>query len=151
MEKIIEIQLKNVEDLYSKYNKKHLSKELTSYLIESTPKFTKKDKIKIIIDSDLEDSCIPFIIGGLKKEYNLSLIRNEKTNLTQITYFLIGVIILFIYTLINDSIFKEVLLIGAWFLIGRIVEIELLYDSNSRKKRRILKKLINSEFVEIKK
>lgn len=148
--KVIEIDITNKEDLYEKYNKKVVSKDLINYMIESIPHFNKSDKLKIVINNSTSEkiNCTKLIKDGLNNEYNKSLLKYHKTNIVQLIYLIIGIIALILSTLINGTIFKEIILIGAWVLIWEMIELELFSDTQEKKKRIILKKLLDSEFEE---
>lgn len=148
--KIIEIDITNEEDLYERYNKKIVSKELINYMIKSVPHFTKKDEIKIVINNSMKGkcNCTNLIKDGLKYEYEKSLSKYYKTNIIQLIYLIIGIIALIVSTLIKGTIFKEIILIGAWVLIWEMIELELFSDTLEKRKRIILKKLLASEFEE---
>lgn len=148
--KVIEIDITNKEDLYEKYNKKVVSKDLINYMIESIPHFNKSDKLKIVINNSTSEkiNCTKLIKDGLNNEYNKSLLKYHKTNIVQLIYLIIGIIALILSTLVNVTIFKEIILIGAWVLIWEMIELELFSDTQEKKKRIILKKLLDSEFEE---
>lgn len=153
MEKIVEIDLSCSNDLLEKYNKKVVSIELIEYLVRVTPRFTKNDKIKIVINSSIKEelNVLNLIKEGLKSEYQDNLNIHYRTNVIQFIYLVIGVLILFLSTFITTELLKEVILIGGWVFIWALVELEIFTDIKGRNKRRILLKLINSEMVEIKK
>ena len=150
MEKILEIDLVEENDLVEKYNRKVVSKELIKYMIESTPCFKRKDNIKIVINNGINniDKCTPLIIEGLKKEYDNNIFKRRRNNLMQIALLFFGVIAIFISTLINLTIIKELVLIGGWVLIWEMVESEVFEDVSNRKKIMILRKLLDSEIIE---
>lgn len=147
-EKIIKIDLVSKEDLYEKYNKNNVSRELIDYIIENSINLMKKDKIKIVIDNQLEEKAIPLIIEGLKREYNKCILNYNKSNFKQIVYLIVGIIALFISTLIEKTVLKEIVLIGGWVLIWTMVELEISYDIQNKHRRKILKKLLHSEIIE---
>ena len=120
-------------------------------MIDSTPRLKKEDTLKIIINNHLDYSVTSLIKNGLKEEHDKDLSRYFYNNLTQISYFIIGVLILFISTLLEKSILKEIIVIGGWVFIWEMVELEIITDINNRKRRKILRKILNSEFNEIKK
>lgn len=149
MEKIIEVDISCNENLYEKYNKKIVSKDLINYLVLSTPMFSKKDKLKVIINNETkENDVIRLIKEGLLKEYKNSLNRRIRNNIIQFVYLLIGIFGLYISTLITEAVFKEVVLIGGWVFICALLEIELITDRKGRIKRKTLQKLLKGEFVE---
>lgn len=149
MEKIIAIDIINEDDLLEKYNKKKVSKDLISYIIESTPSFKNKDTFKIKINNRIKTSCVQLIIDGLKEEYQKSVNTHRRNNIIQIIYLLVGIIVLSISNIIEKVIFKEIVLIGGWVLIWSMVELEIFSDTSGRRKRRFLRKLLNSEIIEI--
>lgn len=153
MEKILEIDINDKEDLFEKYNEKKISKELIKYIIDNTPKFKKDDKIKVIINNNLKDKM--FVSELIKKELDSEVARNEYkftyNNRKQIVYFISGVAALVLSTFINVEILEEIILIGAWVVLWNMVELEIDDDINYIKKKRILKKILNSEFEEIRK
>ena len=153
MEKILEIDINDKEDLFEKYNEKKISKELIKYIIDNTPKFKKDDKIKVIINNNLKDKM--FVSELIKKELDSEVDRNEYkftyNNRKQIIYFISGVAALVLSTFINVEILEEIILIGAWVVLWNMVELEIDDDINYIKKKRILKKILNSEFEEIRK
>lgn len=149
MERVIDIDIVNKDDLFEKYNKRKVNEDLINYLLKEIPYFTKTDSFKIIINNYCSDlDCIPVIIDGLKQEYNECNFKYDKSNFIQIIYFLLGVVILFLSTLINEVVLKEIVLIGGWVFIWAIVESEISSELELRKKRRKLKKLLESEFIE---
>lgn len=153
MEKILEIDINDKEDLFEKYNEKKISKELIKYIIDNTPKFKKNDKMKVIINNNLKDKM--FVSELIKKELDSEVDRNEYkftyNNRKQIVYFISGVAALVLSTFINVEILEEIILIGAWVVLWNMVELEIDDDINYIKKKRILKKILNSEFEEIRK
>ena len=150
MEKILQIDLESKEDLFEKYNKNIVSKELIEYIIKATPHFKKGDSIKIIINNRIKDQekCIPLIIEGLQKEYNNNIFNHHRNSFKQLSFLILGIITLFVSTLINTSILKEIISIGGWVLIWEMVESEIFDDISNKTQRRILEKLLNSEIVE---
>lgn len=146
MEKRIEMDLLELDDLLERYNRKKVSHNLIEYIIKETPNFKKNDNLKIIIDTKIKDiDCVALIKDGLKEEYHNSLKKHFYNDIIQIIYLIIGIATLFVYTLIKESIAKELVLIGGWVFIWSVVELELFSDSEGRRKRRILNQLLNSE------
>lgn len=150
--KVLEIDISNEDDLLNKYDKKIASADLINHLIESTLTISLKEKVKIIIKNSInnDQNSIPFIIAGLKKEYNKNVLKYNYDGKIQFVYFVLGVIILFISTLVKSVVLKEVILISGWVLIWSMLEIEIFTDMKIRRKRKIIKKLIESEMEEIK-
>lgn len=151
MKKIIEITLNDENDLFDKYNRNIASRELIDYLIEKTPYFNMKDSLKIIITNNLEiedEDPLSVIKYSLRKEFEELNNDYYKNNIIQIVYLILGIIVLFISTIINDKVFSEFILIIGWLFIWSMMELEIFTDKSIRKKRRIIKKLLASEIIE---
>lgn len=151
MDKIIEIDLSDKYDLVEKYNEKNVSKDLIKYIIDEAMDVSKKDKIIIEINKkfQLNKSCKNLIIEGLNREYNESLQLHKLIDLKQWLFLAWGIIALFIYSLIEeDTAWKEILLIATWVPLWEMIDLEIFSDHDERKKRRVLKKLLNSEIIE---
>ena len=147
--KIIEIDITNQDDLYEKYNKTKVSENLIEYLIEKTKKVKKDEEIKIIIKNKTKEKNIEKLIKeGLEADYRNSKRFYHKNNKTQLKYLLLGMITLFVSTQIKGELLKEMLLIGGWVFIWSMIEIELFTDARGKKKRKILKKILNSKIIE---
>ena len=149
MEKSIEVDIFEKNDLFERYNRKKVSKSLINYIIEETPDFRKEDKLKIIINSKLDESIDykNLIKQNLNDEYVRSFRKHLHIGIIQFLYLIVGVIILFISTLIDGEVFREVVLICGWVLIWAMAELEIFSDMEGRKKRRTLKKLLHSDFI----
>jgi len=148
MEKIIEIDLLKEEDFKEKYNRKKVARELINYLAQKTMLVSSDDKIKLVINNYLSIEVANFLKEGFQDELEKNFYEAKKNNFFEIMYFLGGVSALFISTLIERTIFKEIILIGGWVLIWQVVELEIFSDINNRKRRRALKRLLNCEIVE---
>ncbi len=151
MKKIIEIDILDRKELTEKYNNHKLSKELMNYIIDESSFIMKKDEIKIIINTknNTDGEYIKIITEGLKEEYRKSLKIYHLTNIKQLCLLILGIIFLFLSTLVKEeSIWNEILLIGGWVPIWETLEIELIGDLEGKRKRTILKKLLKSEIIE---
>lgn len=152
MEKIIEVYLHDKYDLVEKYNENKLSKELIEYITKQAIPVGKNDKIKIVLNvkcDNMDRDCTELLKVGLSEEYNRIIKEHEITNIKQFCLLILGIIFLFLSTLINDeTIWKEILLIIGWVPIWEAVDIELFSDIKSKRKKRIIKKLLNSEIVQ---
>lgn len=153
MEKTLVIDLDSREDFFEKYNKKKVSKDLISYMVRSSSKFKKNDKVKVIINNNFggEENCTSLIKAALLQECANSEYKFHRNNLKQIFFFIFGALALIISTFVNVEVLKEIILIGAWVFLWDMVELEIDDDVSNRKKKKILKKLLTSQFVEKKK
>ncbi len=90
MEKVVEVDILEKDDLFERYNKKRISKSLINYIIEETPEFKREDNLKIIINSKLDKNidCKNLINQGLKKEYERSYKKHFRISITQKFIFL---------------------------------------------------------------
>lgn len=152
MEKIIEVYLHDKYDLVEKYNENKLSKELIEYITKQAIPIGKNDKIKIVLNvkcDNMDRDCTELLKVGLSEEYNRIIKEHEITNIKQFCLLILGIIFLFLSTLINDeTIWKEILLIIGWVPIWEAVDIELFSDIKSKRKKKIIKKILNSEIVQ---
>lgn len=126
MEKVIEVNLYDKNDLTEKYNKKIASKDLIDYIIKEAMFVGKNDTIKVIINNEcnLKNGYLEIIKDGLELEYHNSLKRYHLNDVKQLTLLLVGILFLFISTIIkNNFIFKEVFLIVGWVPIWEVIEI----------------------------
>ena len=153
MEKIVEIDIDGIDDLFERYNKKRISKDLIRYLIDSTPTLKRRDPLRVIKNNNLGEniSCAELIKKALDAEVASNEYKFIYTNKKQMLFFVFGVFALGISTFIEMPILKEIILIGAWVVLWDMVELELQDDISNRKKKYILKKLLTGEFEEIKK
>lgn len=148
MEKIIEIDILNKEDLFEKFDKKKISKDLIEYIIISSMYLKKTDVIKLVVNSNVKDvDVLKLLVEGMEEAYKKCVFKYNISNFTQVIYFILGVLLLFLSTVIYEIVFKEVVLIGGWVFIWGMLETEMFSDMNSIKRKRILKKLLNSEIV----
>ncbi len=150
MEKIIEIDILDKHDLVEKYNDQKLASDLISYILEQAMFIKKQDKVKIIIDKkcDIDINVEDIIKKGLKEEYDKLVRIYQLTNIKQVILFVLGITFLFLSSLIEEGIGKEILLISGWVPIWETIEIELFGDLEVKRKRNILKKLLKSTIEE---
>lgn len=153
MERVVEIDINSKEDLFEQYNGRKISKSLINYLINTTPRFKKDDTLKVIVYNNMKEdiSCAEFIKMALDAEITSNDYKFMYTNRRQIVLLVLGVLILALATIVDIEIIKEIILIGAWVLLWEMVELEIDDDISNRRKRKVLKKLVASEFEEIKK
>lgn len=150
MEKTLVIDLDSKEDFFEKYNKGKVSRDLISYMIRSSSKFKKNDKVKVIINNNFggEENYISLIKEALIRECTNSEYKFRRNNLKQICFFIFGAISLVLSTFVEVEVLKEIILIGAWVFLWDMVELEIVDDMSNRKKKKILKKLLASRFEE---
>lgn len=150
MKNNIEIDLNNKAHLLDKYNDEKVSYELIKYIIHQAEAIKKKEEIIIIINKKckIDEDCEKLIKEGLKEEYNRSLEHYHENNKKQLFFLALGAILLFLSTLIQESIWKDIVIISGWVPIWKMVEIELFPDVYGRRKRKTIRKLLGSEIIE---
>lgn len=137
MKRIIEIDLMEENDLFEKYNKRQVSNELIDYMIKEVGILNKNDVIKIIVNNYLTISNTKALIKNkLSDEYDKTILKNRHNVYIQLIYLIIGIIALFVSSLLKDTIFKELILIGGWVLIWSMIEIEIFSDTELKRKKK---------------
>lgn len=151
MNKIINIDILKEEFILEKYNTKKVNKNIIEYLIKEARFIAGYKEIKVIINNNCESNINikEKIIEGLKEEYNIVSKIFYQNNIIQIVMIFLGIGILFLSTLIkNNLIWKEVIIIIGWVPIWKTVDFELGKDFKGRKRKKIIKRLLKSEFIE---
>jgi len=148
VERIIEIDIKNYEDLVEKYNDSVVSNDLIKYLLSQAEYVSNKENIKFVVDKHFEtDINIEGLIKKtLKDKYLFSFKKSYINDILQIIFFVLGVLCLFFSIIIANEIIKEIVLIGGWILIWEMLDLLLFSDSKIKRDRRILKKLLRTKF-----
>lgn len=152
MEQKIEIDLTNKHYLIDKYNEKKVSHTLIEYIIKQVNDINLYDEIKIVINKKchIEEDCVNLIKEGLKEEYNRGLKKRNDNNIKQLIFFGLGVLFIYLSTLIKTGVvWKEIILITGWVPIWKMIEVEILPDVAARRKRRVINKILRSEFIEM--
>ncbi len=139
----IKINIVDESDLYDKFNREELSQELISYIIDEASLVKSEDKIRIIIPkvNNLKER----LQQSFNREYERTIKIHHNNNILQVLLFILGVLFIFFSTRINESVWKEIFLIGGWVPIWEMIELELFNDFRGRKKKKILSKLLKSE------
>ena len=151
MEQIIEIDLTNKHNLIDKYNEKKVSHGLIEYIIKQAEETNLYNDTKIIINKKchIDEDCTKLIKEGLQEEYNRSLKKRDENNIKQLVFLGLGILFIYLSTLIkNGDVWKEIILITGWVPIWKMIEVEILPDVVGRRKRKIIKKILDSEFIE---
>lgn len=151
MEQIIEIDLTNKHNLIDKYNEEKVSHGLIDYIIKQAEDAVLYDEIKIIINKKchIDEDCIKLIKEGLEEEYSRSLKKKDDNNIKQLIFFGLGILFIYLSTLIKtENVWKEIILITGWVPIWKMIEVEILPDVAGRRKRKIINKILESEFIE---
>lgn len=150
MEKILLIDLDEKDDLFERYNKNKVSKDLIQYMIDVMPVLKKDDSLKVVINNRIKGDihCSELIKKALDEACINNDFRFRLSNMRQMSFFIVGIFALIIASMIDLEILKEIIIIGAWVLLWDAVEMEIEDDINNRKRNKKLKKILNSEFIE---
>ncbi len=150
MEKIVTIDIQNEEDLVGIYDSNIANYNLIDYILKKTLYTNKNDKITFIIHNKC-NTKLPIkdiIINGLNLEYEHLIKEYKKNTLLQIALLFLGLFFLFLSTiLVKESIWHEFLVIAGWVPLWEMIDIELFNDSKNRRKKHIIEKLLNCEFI----
>ena len=148
--KVIKVDLDRKFDLLRTYNDNKVDLDLIEYLIDQIGLFKDTEKVKIVLNKrcELDVNVIKLIKEGLKEEHKKSLNVRDQNNLKQLWLLLMGVVFIFLSTKIEDSLWKEVLVILGWVPIWEMMEVELFPDAAERKRRKAIKRLLKCEIVE---
>lgn len=132
MANIIKINLSEREDYKNIYNEDILSYILSDYILEETKGISLKNNIKFLVSSN-------FIMDDKEKENLVFMIRNnfgaeiseiinlsKKQLLANLFIFILGIFLLFIYSLLNFNFISEFILILSWIFLGEAI-CNLLY------------------------
>lgn len=150
MEKILRLDLNSKDDLFERYNSNKVSKEVIQYMIDTVPVMKKNDTLKVVINNKIKGNirCAELIKQALDEACEKNDFRFRNTNMKQFTFLIMGIIALIVASVINWDVLKEIVIIGAWVLLWDAVEMEIVDDISNRKRKRILKKILSSEFIE---
>lgn len=151
MKQIIEIDLTNKHNLIDKYNEKKVSHSLIEYIIKQAEETSLYNETKIVINKkcNIDEDCTKLIKEGLQEEYNRSLKKRDDNNIKQLIFLGLGILFIYLATLIkNGDVWKEIILITGWVPIWKMIEVEILPDVAGRRKRRVINKILKSDFTE---
>ena len=147
MEKIINIDVKTLDDLVEKYDNDKIAQDLLEYIIKEARHLNRKDtlKINIILNFKTNLNIKEMLTTSFKEEYLNTVNDHYFNNLFQVILFLLGILFLSLSALLKDNnIWKELFLIGGWVPIWEMIELELFNDVRGRKKKFIINKILNS-------
>jgi len=145
MKNTIIIHLNKKEDYKNKYNENILSYELCTYILEEIKSADINQNIKFLITTN-------FNMTDVEKNNFVDMLRNNfgadigeimnisrKQNISNTLILIIGLIFFGIYSLLNNSLISEFLLILGWVFLGEAIcnflysGIENKYRINRRK------------------
>lgn len=146
LKKEIEIILNEESNIYNPYNNKQLANELHEYIysqVKGIPLNT-DIKIKIQHNFDLDDKEKDKLVDKIREDFGVdvqeNLINLKIERIKQITFFLIGCILIFISKTFNNEAIKEIMSIFGWIWLW---EFGYSFCFNSIKTKIINKKYKN--------
>jgi len=149
MEKIITIDIQKEEDLIETYDDSVVNHKLIEYILKKSTLLHKEDNVKFVINNKCNTEIFirEKIIEGLKLEYDHTIKEHHYNNLIQILLLFMGITFLFLSTLISEEfIWKEVMVIVGWVPIWEMIDIELFKEFKNKRNKKIIEKLIKSDF-----
>ena len=78
--------------------------------------------------------------------YILNLKKSYINNIKQVIFLVLGIICLVLYGVVNNPIISEIILIGGWVLIWEMVDLFLFSDTQLKRYKIVLKKLLKANF-----
>ncbi len=147
MKKIINIDLIDKYDFLERYNQNKVSANFIEYLLKEAKYVSKETNIEININTSFQqDNLKEMLINALKEEYNRNVFDHHFNNIFQILLFFLGVFFLSLAALFKEGIiWKEIFLIWGWVPIWEMIELELFNDVRGRKRKFIIKKILDSK------
>lgn len=148
---IIDIIIKDKEDIYNNFNSSKLSSELGNYIYNQSVGYPIKEdlRINIKIEDELTKNEKNDIVDMIREYFGLSiretLIYYKYNNFKKMVLFILGIILIYISHFvgtINDFLISEVFLIIGWVAIWEVFENILLVESKKKFKLKQLKKLV---------
>ncbi len=138
----IQIDLLDEKDITETYDHSKISSELLEFIIKKAELIKKPKKIKINNLCNTKLDIEKMLIKRFQEEYESTLILHNKTDILQIGLFLLGILFILLSFQIKTELWKEVFLIGGWVPIWEMIDLELFHDVREKRKRNILKKLM---------
>ncbi|MBE6156122.1 MAG: hypothetical protein E7161_00030 [Firmicutes bacterium] len=154
MKRIIIVDILNEISLIEKYDNNSINHQLIEYLIKKAKNIKNTEDIKVIINNkgDTNINISKKILKGLEQELKDTIDVQYYNNFLQFILLLLGILFLFLSTTIHKNvIWEEVLIIIGWVPIWRMVNIEFIDILSLRKRKKIIRKLLKSEFMILKK
>lgn len=153
MNNIIRIHLKDYTSYKNIYNDKILSYELSNYILEEIKGKSLKRNIKFSITTD-------FFLNDEEKENLIDMIRNNfgadisevmhiqyKIRIVNSLVFIIGLILLLIYSLFQMVFISEFLLIFCWIFLGEAICNFMYKELEYRYKIKRRKQIVNAKVI----
>ena len=149
----INLNIKQVADIYHPFNKKTLNPILKNFIYEECFGTKAKEKIEIHISCPQEltentkKEISTLIKQNFKTELNEEKIKNTLANRFRNLIFFIGVLLIFFVYFIKTEFFHEFLLVLGWLAIWETVYDFLFIETKERIKRKRYQKIYESTIV----
>lgn len=123
---------------------------MINYIIDDAFYSREHDIIEIKINNivKLKIDIKEKLIENLNRELDNLIIVDERNNKIQLGLLIVGILFLLLSRMFNSYyIWQEIFVIIGWFPIWKMTEIELFRDMKNRRKIKIIKKLLKSNFI----
>lgn len=133
---MINVNINKLEELENNYNKKYINKDLDEYIMECAKQFSRKEKIFININGNLnkseKNSAINLIHEYYQEKFKEYHLIDKYDDYVRIFLLFLGIVFILISEqLIN--ILSELFLIAGWVVVWEIIY-DLLFTGFKRKK-----------------
>lgn len=147
-DKVINIDINNLEELENDYNKKHINKDLEQYIMECAKLMPRKEKIELKINSNLnsieQENAINLIHGYYKEKFKQYHLIDKYDDYVRIFLLILGIVFIIISEHLID-VLSELFLIAGWVVVWEIIY-DLIFTGFKRKKTKsIYQKLSKCE------
>lgn len=152
MGKLVEINIDLIDkyDLVEKYNKSVVSRNLISYIVEQASEYPTNSEFRIIVSKKcpIEHDSTKLIKDGLTIEFKKAKAFHRNENYKQLFYLFIGIALIFLSTVFDNEVIKEILSISAWVPLWEAVDLALFSEVREVAQITMLRNLINGEIIE---
>lgn len=142
----IEINIKNKNELYEKYNQKMIASDFVDFVVSQVKEYSSDITLNFSVSLTQEDENA--IKEAFQKDYERCNNAYKHNNVKQAIFIMLGLILLLWSLLLQHYyIVSEIFIIAGWVLIWETLDIEIFRDPQNRKRRKILKNLLNCKIT----
>lgn len=148
---IINIVVKDKDDLYNRFNNNKLSDDLGNYIYGQSLSYKIKEEIKINIKTEFElngkekNNLVDMIREYFGLNIKETLIYYKYNNFKKILLFILGIILICLshfIEILNDFLISEVFLIIGWVAVWEVFDNILLVETKKKFKLERFRKLV---------
>lgn len=146
MDRVINIDINDIHDLFEPYNDNYLNQSLIDYLLRHSATFKKDDQVIIEIDNNVtkERNFETILKQSLKKEQQRLKDMYKDMNKKQTIWFITGCIVMTLSYFLSTSALQEILIVVGSVPIWEAISIEFFKDTDVRKKLHIIDLLLKA-------